>query len=117
MTPSPGTMRRNAAAISSRRAMTAWSGAGISIALPLQPRHSGTALRAGPGIHEHGLRIVRRIVGASWPGGVVRDSRLATAQRSGRTVLGESLALACFAALMGPVDAIGPRLTPRDATE
>src|SRR5438477_3528081 len=115
MTPPPATMRRNAAAISSRRAMTAWSGAGISIALPLRPRHSGTALRAGPGIHEHGLRVVRRIVGASWPGVVVMDSGLATAQRSGMTVLGECLALACLEARIGLVDDVDPPLAPHDA--
>jgi hypothetical protein len=56
MTPSPGTIRRNVAAISSRRAMTAWSGAGISMNYGSHPSHSGTARRAGPGIHEHGFQ-------------------------------------------------------------
>src|SRR5438270_11294206 len=116
MTPSPGTIWRNAAAISSRRAMTAWSGAGISIALPLQPRHSGTALRAGLGIHEHGLSIVCTTAGASWPGVVFMDSGLAAPQRPGMTVLGRCLALACLEARIGLVDDVDAPLAPHDAT-
>src|SRR5947209_2791344 len=73
------------------------------------------ALRAGPGIHEHGLRIVRRTVGASWPGVVFMDSGLATAQRPGMTVLGGCLALAGLEARIGLVDDVDAPLAPYDA--
>src|SRR2546430_2184509 len=47
MTPSPGTIRRNAAAISSRRAMVAPSGVGISMVAPPRSSEATGSLRLG----------------------------------------------------------------------
>src|SRR5438046_6415985 len=79
--------------------------------------HSGTARRTGPGIHEHGLSIVRTTAGASQGGEwVFMDSGFAAAQRPGMTVTwcGAS-ALARLEARIGLVDDVDAPLAPHDA--